>query len=87
MNEPLKHNGYTFYQSSFQENKMGEPIASVLSVNYDPGRWIKYFGSLCIVLGSIMLFYFKKFGTKQPSKTDRFIKLESTEDELAKGKE
>lgn len=64
MNEPLAHNGYTFYQSSFQENKMGQPTASILSVNYDPGRWIKYFGSFCIVLGSIMLFYFKKFGTK-----------------------
>lgn len=82
MNEPLKHNGYTFYQSSFQENKMGQPIASILSVNYDPGRWIKYFGSLCIVLGSIMLFYFKKFGTKQPS--GKFIKLDS-EDEEPKG--
>ncbi len=75
MNEPLKHNGYTFYQSSFQENKMGEPTASILSVNYDPGRWIKYFGSLCIVLGSIMLFYFKKFGTKQTSQ-EKFMKMD-----------
>lgn len=64
MNEPLKHNGYTFYQSSFQENRIGEPIASVLSVNYDPGRLIKYFGCICIISGSIMLFYFKKFGVE-----------------------
>ena len=77
MNEPLKHNGYTFYQSSFQENKMGEPTASILSVNYDPGRWIKYFGSLCIVFGSIMLFYFKKFGTKTANTaTKKFIKMD-----------
>jgi hypothetical protein len=64
MNEPLKHHGYTFYQSSFQENRMGEPVGSILSVNYDPGRWIKYLGSFCIILGSIMLFYFRKFGVK-----------------------
>jgi hypothetical protein len=69
MNEPLKHNGYTFYQSSFQENRMGEPTGSVLSVNYDPGRWIKYLGSLGIVLGTIMLFYFRKFGVKVPDKS------------------
>lgn len=78
MNEPLKFRGYTFYQSSFQENKMGEPTASILSVNYDPGRWVKYLGSLMIVLGSIMLFYFKKFGT-QP-KAEKFIKLDNEEE-------
>lgn len=60
MNEPLKHNGFTFYQASFQENQMGEPIASVLSVNKDPGRWVKYAGSLTIVLGIILLFYFRR---------------------------
>ena len=76
MNEPLKHNGYTFYQSSFQENKAGEPIASILSVNYDPGRWVKYLGSLMIVLGSIILFYFKKFGTQNKSQDKKFLPLE-----------
>jgi hypothetical protein len=60
MNEPLKHNGYTFYQASFQEDENGVPVASVLSVNWDPGRWIKYLGSLLIVLGTIHLFYFKR---------------------------
>lgn len=57
MNEPLKHAGYTFYQASFQEDETGRPVASVFSVNYDPGRWIKYLGSLLIVFGSIHLFY------------------------------
>jgi cytochrome c biogenesis protein ResB len=60
MNEPLKYNGFTFYQASFVEDEMGKPTASVLSVNYDPGRWIKYLGSLLIVLGSILLFYFRR---------------------------
>ena len=60
MNNPLKHGGYTFYQASFQENDAGQATTSILSVNYDPGRWIKYLGSLLIVLGSILMFYFKQ---------------------------
>lgn len=57
MNEPLKHKGFTFYQASFQEDGGGKPVASILSVNHDPGRWMKYMGSLLIVFGSIHLFY------------------------------
>lgn len=60
MNEPLKTRGYTFYQASFQEDEQRRPIASILSVNWDPGRWIKYLGSLLIVFGTIHLFYFKR---------------------------
>jgi hypothetical protein len=60
MNEPLEYKGFTFYQSSFEKNERGEPVISILSVNYDPGRWIKYLGSFLIVLGSSMLFWFKK---------------------------
>lgn len=60
MNSPLKYNGYTFYQASFQENpRTGEPIASILSVNRDPGRSLKYIGSILIVLGIVHLFWFK----------------------------
>jgi hypothetical protein len=61
MNEPLKYHGFTFYQSSFEKDpQTGKPTASILSVNRDPGRWIKYIGSMMIVLGSIVLFYFKR---------------------------
>lgn len=60
MNEPLKHNGLTFYQASFNQDESGRPNASVLSVNYDPGRWWKYLGSLLISLGVIWLFYDKR---------------------------
>jgi ResB-like family len=60
MNEPLKKNGLTIYQASFQENDRGEPIASVFSVNEDPGRWIKYFGSLLISVGVLWLFVNKR---------------------------
>jgi hypothetical protein len=60
MNEPLKHAGFTFYQASFESDQSGRPVSSVLSVNRDPGRGLKYFGSLLIVLGSIHLFYMKR---------------------------
>lgn len=60
MNEPLKYKGLTFYQSSFQQDDMGSPTGSVLSVNYDPGRVLKYFGSLIVSLGIILLFYFRR---------------------------
>lgn len=64
MNEPLKHHGYTLYQSSFQEDEQHRPTLSILSVNRDPGRWIKYLGSLLIVLGTLHLFYFKRRSSK-----------------------
>ncbi len=59
MNEPLTMNGYTFYQASYELDQEGKPTLSVLSVNYDPGRWIKYIGSLMIVFGILSMFYFK----------------------------
>lgn len=67
MNEPLKQAGYTFYQASFSEDEQGRPVVSVLSVNDDPGRWIKYLGSLLIVLGTIHLFYFRRREAKTVS--------------------
>ncbi|MGE3975074.1 MAG: cytochrome c biogenesis protein ResB, partial [Bdellovibrionales bacterium] len=70
MNEPLKHNGYTIYQASFQEDpQTGEPNASILSVNYDPGRWWKYMGCLFIVLGSLLMFYWGGY-FKKPAKVE-----------------
>lgn len=52
MNHPLKHDDFTFYQASYFQTEQGE-FGSVLSVNYDPGRPVKYLGSLLLVLGSI----------------------------------
>ena len=66
MNEPLKIGGYTFYQSGFEEDDKGQPVISILSVNRDPGRFIKYIGAGLVVLGVILLFYRRKklFGRK-----------------------
>lgn len=59
MNHPLHHGGFTLYQASYETEPDGTPRLSVLSVNYDPGRYTKYAGSLMIVLGIISMFYFK----------------------------
>ena len=65
MNKPLKWGSWTIYQSGFEENKRGEPIASVFSVNKDPGRFIKYLGSLLIVLGVLVLFIKRNLSTSK----------------------
>lgn len=58
MNQPLELNGLTFYQASYTEDPAtGQITNSIFSVNYDPGRWVKYLGSLLIVFGSVHLFY------------------------------
>lgn len=77
MNEPLKHHGFTFYQASFSEDEQGRPVASVLSVNRDPGRWIKYLGSFLIVAGTIHLFYFKRSQARKKAKSDAEPEKES----------
>lgn len=58
MNHPLKYDSFTFYQASYFQTPEG-PYGSVLSVNYDPGRPLKYLGSLLLVLGSIWHFGFR----------------------------
>ncbi|UOF02321.1 cytochrome c biogenesis protein ResB [Bdellovibrio reynosensis] len=63
MNEPLKHNGLTIYQASFQEEQ-GQPVASIFSINHDPGRFLKYLGSLVISLGIVLLMWFKHLDFK-----------------------
>lgn len=69
MNEPLKYQGWTFYQSSFEPAKDGgDPVVSILSVNKDPGRFLKYLGSLFVVLGVILLFYFRKIKIRKIKK-------------------
>ena len=65
MNEPLTFHNYTLYQSSYETNDRGEPIASVFSVNYDPGRSIKYTGAVCICLGIAIMFYLKPRWTRK----------------------
>jgi hypothetical protein len=69
MNEPLKHRQFTFYQSGFDESGHSQAV-SILNVAYDPGRPLKYAGSLMICLGIAIMFYmrayfFRKVGDRQ----------------------
>lgn len=68
MNNPLKKDGFTLYQASYFQDENGN-YGSVLSVNFDPGRFWKYLGSLLIVLGSAWHFYIRRSQLKVPAKT------------------
>lgn len=65
MNNPLKHENFTFYQASYFQTQQG-PYGSVLSVNYDPGRPWKYLGSLMLVLGSIWHYFLRRKHLAKP---------------------
>ena len=57
MNHPLKYGGYTFFQASFQRQSAGE--TSVLSVSRDPGQAVSFAGYCIVVLGLVLIFFFK----------------------------
>lgn len=65
MNHPLKYQNFTFYQASYFQTNEG-PFGSVLSVNFDPGRFWKYLGSILLVLGSIWHFVLRTRPVKKP---------------------
>lgn len=65
MNNPIKYEDFTFYQASYFQTQEG-PFGSVLSVNFDPGRFWKYLGSLLLVLGSIWHFVLRKKHVSKP---------------------
>ena len=58
MNEPLEYGRDKFFQASYQINPEG-PDFSVLAVAYDPGIFLKYLGSLVMVGGIALMFFFK----------------------------
>ena len=56
MNQPLVYGGFTFYQSGHDELPDGKQV-SILAVAYDPGRFMKYLGSLMVCLGVFITSY------------------------------
>jgi len=56
LNNPLKNQNFTLYQDSYKKLKTGQ-FLSVLRVNVDPGRYLKYFGWIIALAG--MLIHFK----------------------------
>ncbi|MCK5884494.1 MAG: cytochrome c biogenesis protein ResB [Bacteriovoracaceae bacterium] len=57
MNQPLTVGKFTLYQNSYFQLQNGE-YASTLSVNYDPGRFYKYLGSLMLIIGGLLYYLF-----------------------------
>jgi hypothetical protein len=69
MNQPLTHNGLTFYQSGFDDSGR-ELKRATFSVAYDPGRLLKYAGSLMICLGIAIMFYMRAYFFTRPRSTE-----------------
>lgn len=64
MNNPMVHQGWTFYQSNFEQevDRRGEPTGSytvIYAVRYDPAWPIVYGGCAVIVLGIFVQFYMR----------------------------
>ena len=56
MNNILNHDGYRFFQASFDQDEKG----TYLSVNHDFwGTWISYLGYALLTIGMILLFFAK----------------------------
>ena len=73
MNKPLDYPDLDGRQLRFfQENYLapdkarGTPLGSILRVNYDPGRPVKYLGSGLIVFGIFLMFYMRAYFFKRP---------------------
>ena len=52
MNNPLRYNGYTFYQSSFIEGPNGETTVLAVVKNY--GRLFPYISSIIMCVGLLI---------------------------------
>lgn len=53
MNQPLRYRGYTFYQSSFMQNEVGEE-ASILAVSRNQGWLLPYAATIIVSLGLLL---------------------------------
>jgi ABC-type transport system involved in cytochrome c biogenesis permease subunit len=53
MNQPLRYRGYTFYQSSFMQNEVGEE-ASILAVSRNQGWLVPYAATIIVSLGLLL---------------------------------
>jgi cytochrome c-type biogenesis protein CcsB len=71
MNQPLIHEKYVFYQSSYADLPDGKKV-SFLSVAYDPGRGLKHLGCILVCAGTFVMFYMRSPWTK---KLFRFFRL------------
>lgn len=96
--DPRTGRTYRLYQESFSGPfKPGDPVyeqivgrdtgpdelyASTFSVNYDPGRGLKYFGSLLIVCGIIVMYLMRAYMFR-PRSGEKTEGVETRDDSLA----
>ncbi len=59
-NAPLACGKFTLYQSGFRELPDGQEL-SVLTATYDPGRLLKYAGSLIACMGIFTMFFMRAY--------------------------
>jgi cytochrome c biogenesis protein ResB len=61
MNQPLHHRGYTIYQAGYEALPGGKYL-SIFAVGKDPGMFVKYAGAGILMIGLILMFWFKNPG-------------------------
>ncbi len=76
MNQPLKRGPYKIFQASYQLNPDGADW-TVLAVAYDPGIFVKYVGAIILILGIIIIFYFRRAYFPKPQKATKVAASES----------
>lgn len=60
MNNPLSYRGYKIYQSGYNLSGPG-PEVSIFSVSRDPGIFLKYLGTIVMVAGILLIYYFRGY--------------------------
>ncbi len=74
MNHILDHDGYRFFQSSFDKDEMG----TYLSVNHDFwGTWISYLGYALLTIGMFLSFFSKKTRFYQVSQKIKRMRIQA----------
>lgn len=68
VNDPLKYDGYVFYQSSYDPE--GE-LYSGLQVTKNPGIVVVYSGFIILCVGVVFIFYIKPFLRRKSKKKER----------------
>lgn len=67
MNNPLVHDNFKVYQSSYIEGQNGRPDISIFTVARAPGTSTIYVGSIVMCVGMIMIFFSKNYGYRRSS--------------------
>lgn len=64
MNEPLDYNGFRIFQASYSLPEDGGPEISIFAVVKDPGIMVKYFGTIVMITGIIVMFVLSRLNFK-----------------------